>query len=535
MKKHLSQAVALALTAVIALTFLGCSSSTSSETTDNWLHIFLPEDPETLDVQLTTDTYTVPLNCFDRLVETETVDGVAQIVPGLADNWDVSEDGLTYTFHLHEGVTFHNGDPLTADDVVYTVNRMMDPKTLAKNTDIYYGIVAGAADYYDGKAESVSGVEALDDLTVRFTLETAYAPFLSCLATPGASIFNRESTEGVQDFGVNPASCFGTGPFQVTEWELGSRVTVVANPNYFKGAPAIDGITMDIVPDPDTQRLMFEQGKVDIFNFDYADSQLQWFLDNGYEDQIVSGSRAGTYYFMFNTAIEPLNDVRVRKALQMAVDRQQILDQIYDGQGKVLSCFVPEGVLSHNDAAPEIPFDPEQAKALLAEAGYPDGFDMKVAIMADSNTSLTISTILQQFWKSIGVNAEIKAYDESSYYDIRRDGELPSYYNSWSADFNDPDNFLYTFFSEKNTKGRSVNYDNRQIMDLLESARVMVNFDERMDAYQAIDNAVVHEDAVTLPLYQRNHLFCLNPRVQGFKVAWNGWSDMSFYGVSLAN
>ena len=211
--------LALALLLVLALT-----APAALAEKDNWLHLFLTDNPETLDVQLTTDSYTIPLNCFDRLVETDTVDGVAQIVPGLADSWDVSEDGLTYTFHLHEGVTFHNGDAFTADDVVYTVNRMMDPATLAKNTDIYYGIVAGAADFYDGKADSVSGVVALDDntvQTVKFTLETAYAPFLSCLATPGGSIFNRESTEGVQDFGVNPAVCFGTGPFQVTGWELG--------------------------------------------------------------------------------------------------------------------------------------------------------------------------------------------------------------------------------------------------------------------------------------------------------------------------
>lgn len=529
MRKLLSLALALTMLAAVM------APLATAEAKDNWLHIFLTEDPETLDVQLTTDSYTIPLNCFDRLVETDTVDGVAQLMPGLADSWDVSEDGLVYTFHLHEGVTFHNGDPFTADDVVYTVNRMMDPATLAKNTDIYYGIVAGAADFYDGNADSVSGVEALDDYTVRFTLENAYAPFLSCLATPGGSIYNRESTEGVEDFGVNPAACFGTGPFQVTEWELGSKVTVVANPDYFKGAPAIDGITMTITKDADTQRMMFEEGSIDVFNFDYAESQLQWFLDNGYEDQIVSGSRAGTYYFMFNTAIEPLNDVNVRKALQMAVDRQAILDALYSGEGQVLSTFIPEGVLSHNADAEAIPYDPDQAKALLAEAGYPDGFDMQIAIMADSSTSLTVSTILQSYFKQVGVNVEITPYDEASYYAIRGDGELPSYYNSWSADFNDPDNFLYTFFSKKNTKGRSINYDNQEILDLLEDARVMVDYDARMAAYQKIDDAVVHQDAVTLPLYQRNHLFCLNPRVQGFKVAWNGWNDMSFYGISLTD
>ena len=526
MKKLLSLAVAmlLALSALVPAAL--------AEEPGKVLRVLYKEDPETLDVQMTTDSYCIPLNCFDRLVEIESVDGLPQLVPGLADSWEVTEDGLTYTFHLHEGVTFQNGDPLTADDVVFTVTRMMDPVELKSNTDVYER-VEGAMDYYKGEADSVSGVTALDDLTVQFRLVEPCDFFLSLLATPAGAVYNRESTEGVSDFGTNPAVCFGTGPFQVTDWQLGSKVTMVANPNYFKGAPAIDGIDIAIVSDADTQRMMFEQGQSDVFNFDYAESQLQWFMDNGYADQIVSGSRAGTYYFMFNTAIEPLNDVNVRKALQMAIDRQAILDALYAGEGKVLSAFIPEGVLSHNDDAPEIPYDPEQAKALLAEAGYPDGFNMEIAIMADSSTSLTVSSIIQSYLAAIGVKAEIKQYDESSYYDIRRDGELPSYYNSWSADFNDPDNFLYTFFSRKNTKGRSINYDNEEILNLLEDARVMVDFDERMAAYQKIDNAVVHEDHVVLPMYQTEHMFCLSPRVKNFQVSWNGWSNMSYYTVTI--
>ena len=524
----------LSMLAVLALALAMLAPVAVAEADDaNWLRIFFTDDPETLDVQLTTDSYTIPLNCFDRLVETDTIDGEAQIIPGLAERWEISEDGLTYTFHLREGVTFHNGDPFTADDVVFTVNRMMDPKTLAKNTDIYYDIVEGATEFYNGEADSVSGVTAIDDYTVEFKLCTPYAPFLSCLATPGGSIYNRESTEGVADFGVNPAVCFGTGPFQVTEWALGSHVTVVANPNYFKGAPKIDGIIMKIVKDADTMRLDFEKGETDVFDFDYADTQLQWFLDNGYKDQIVSGSRAGTYYLMFNTAIEPLNNVNVRKALQMAIDRQAILEALYSGEGQVLSSFIPEGVLSYNENAEEIPYDPDQARAILAEEGYANGFDMELSMIAGKTAFLTVSTIIQSYLAQVGVRVTIREYDESSYYDIRRDGELPSYYNSWSADFNDPDNFLYTFFSRKNTVGRSINYDNEEILDLIDEAQGIIDFDERMAAYQKIDQAVVHDDAVVLPLYQRNHLFCLNPRVHGFKVAWNGWSDMSFYPISL--
>lgn len=526
MKKLLTLALALMLAASLCVPAM-------AQAADNWLHVFLPSDPETLDVQLTTDSYMLPLNCFDRLVETDTVDGMAQLVPGLADSWEVSEDGLTYTFHLHQGVTFHNGDPFTADDVVYTVNRMMNPATAAKNTDIYDKLV-GAMAVLNGEADAVEGVKALDDYTVQFVLEAPYAPFLSgCLATPAGSIFNRESTEGVSDFGVNPAACFGTGPFQVTEWSLGSRVTVKANPNYFKGAPAIDGITFDIVPDPDTQRMMFEQGEIDVFNFDYADSQLQWFLDNGYRDRIVSGRRAGTDFVMFNTAIEPLNDARVRRALQMAVDRQAMLDALYNGEGVVLNAFLPVGVQGYNPDAPVIPYDPQQARALLAEAGYADGFDMELAVSSDSTAALNVMTIVQSYLNQIGVRATVRQYDKASYYDIRSDGALPCYYGTWSADFNDPDNFLYTFFSRKNTAPRSVNYDNEEIMNLLEEARVMVDPEARLAAYQKIDDVVVHQDAVTLPLYQRNHLFCLNPRVQGFKAAWNGWNDMSFYGITL--
>ncbi len=165
-----------------------------AEAPDHTLKLFLSEDLETLDVQLTTNTYTIPLNCFDRLVECENNDaGEAMLAPGLAESWEVSDDGLVYTFHLRQGVKYQNGADFTADDVVYTVNRMMNPATLAKNTD-FMDMIKGAKEFYGdttGAITSVEGVAALDDYTVQITLEAPFGSFLANIATPGCSIYDE--------------------------------------------------------------------------------------------------------------------------------------------------------------------------------------------------------------------------------------------------------------------------------------------------------------------------------------------------------
>ncbi len=499
----------------------------------NVIHIPEKDEFPTVDCQKDTEFYVGPLNIYDRLVECEVVDGVATIVPSLAKSWDISPDGLVYTFHLRDDVTFHNGARFTADDVVYTVERMMNPATAALNTD-FFSMIKGAGDMLDGQAEGVEGVKALDDYTVEITLEVPFAPFLANLATPSCSIYNREATEAAGDqFGIDPAVTVGTGPFKITDWVLNDRITLARNDDYFKGPAKIDGIELIQVPDENTQKLMYENGELDVVDLSSSTSQLAYFMGNEtYKDNLVTGPEAGNYFYAFNLDMKPTDDVRVRKAISMAIDRQTILDQMYNGAGHVVNSMLPDGVLGSYDAQ-EIPYDPEGAKALLAEAGYGDGCDLEIYQKTDDPDALAINQVIMSMLGQVGINATIKQMDEAAYLSERREGNIGMTRAVWWADFNDPDNFLYTFFTEKNTKARSINHKNGDVYQWLEDARAMVDEDERMALYQKIDTTMVQDEAAVFPLYQMDHIVVVQDWVKGFEIPWNGWTDTSYYNVSI--
>ncbi len=509
------------------------SSGGAAAAGGNVIHIPEHDEFPTVDCQKDTEFYVVPLNIYDRLVECEVVDGVATIVPSLAESWDISDDGLVYTFHLRDDVTFHNGAGFTADDVVYTVERMMNPATAALNTD-FFSMIKGAADMLEGQADGVEGVKALDDYTVEITLDVPFAPFLANLATPSCSIYNRAATEAAGDrFGIDPAVTVGTGPFMITDWVLNDRITLARYDDYFKGPANIDGIELIQVPDENTQKLMYENGELDVVDLSSSTSQLAYFMGNdAYKDNLVTGPEAGNYFYAFNLDMAPTDDVRVRKAISMAIDRQTILDQMYSGAGHVVNSMLPDGVLGSYEAE-EIPYDPEGAKALLAEAGYGDGCDLELYQKTNDPDALAINQVVQSMLSQVGINVTIKQMDEAAYLSERREGKLGMTRAVWWADFNDPDNFLYTFFTEKNTKARSINHKNTDVYQWLEDGRAMVDEDERMELYKKIDTTMVQEEAAVFPLFQMDHVVVVQDWVKGFQIPWNGWTDTSYYKVSI--
>ena len=512
------------------------AGSTSSGTdTSGFLVVPLVADIQTADVHKTTKDYEIPLNIYDRLVDIEVKeDGSSEIVPSLAESWEISGDALTYTFHLRQGVKFHNGEELTADDVEYSFTRQLSVEG-AVNTD-FLAQIKGASQLLEGTADQLEGFETVDDYTFTITLSEPYAGFLACLSTPGCSIYNREATEAAGDqFGLDPSVTVGTGPFRLTDWTINDQLVLTRYEDYWKGPSELPGVVIRIVPDTETQRMMFESGELDVVDLDYLPDAVDDFTTR-YPDQIVSGPRVGTTYFTMNQNIEPFQDVRVRKAVQMAIDRQAILDALYGGRGQVENGIYPHGLYGFNSSLPEITYDPEEAKALLAEAGYANGFEMQIA--ADSSASDATNQaleIIQAQLGEIGIQAEIQNMDESTWLATRNSGEMGSFMSTWTADYNDPDNFIYTFFgTPENTKLRSLNYSDTEVMERVQKARTIVDADERIAEYQALEEKIVTEDAAWVPMYSRTHSFAVSKRVQGFEVPWNGLRDCYFYGLSLS-
>lgn len=512
------------------------AGSTSSGTdTSGFLVVPLVADIQTADVHKTTKDYEIPLNIYDRLVDIEVKeDGSSEIVPSLAESWEISGDALTYTFHLRQGVKFHNGEELTADDVEYSFTRQLSVEG-AVNTD-FLAQIKGASQLLEGTADQLEGFETVDDYTFTITLSEPYAGFLACLSTPGCSIYNREATEAAGDqFGLDPSVTVGTGPFRLTDWTINDQLVLTRYEDYWKGPSELPGVVIRIVPDTETQRMMFESGELDVVDLDYLPDAVDDFTTR-YPDQIVSGPRVGTTYFTMNQNIEPFQDVRVRKAVQMAIDRQAILDALYGGRGQVENGIYPHGLYGFNSSLPEITYDPEEAKALLAEAGYANGFEMQIA--ADSSASDATNQaleIIQAQLGEIGIQVEIQNMDESTWLATRNSGEMGSFMSTWTADYNDPDNFIYTFFgTPENTKLRSLNYSDTEVMERVQKARTIVDADERIAEYQALEEKIVTEDAAWVPMYSRTHSFAVSKRVQGFEVPWNGLSDCYFYGLSLS-
>ena len=296
-------------------------------------------------------------------------------------------------------------------------------------------------------------------------------------------------------------------------------------------------VIVKVIPDATSQNLMFQNGELDIIDLSNLDSAIvaSTYLTKP-ADRIVSTPKVGLTYLLMNENNQYLKDVNVRKAIGMAIDRDQIIQGIFMGNAQLENGIIPTGIWAHNDAMEGFAYDPKGAEALLKEAGYKKG-EVKFELSMDSSASSSIQLLyayLSDQLKKVGIEAKVVSYDHSAWLALRSSGEMDSFVARWGMDYNDPANIMYTFFgTEEASKNRSLNYSDKDVIARVAAARAITDDAAREAEYQALDKKIIEDDAAWIPFCTELHLWCLGDRVTSFIPQWAGFSDYFAIDVVL--
>ena len=388
------------------------------------LHLATNEDWETLDPAFASGVQTgaIVAKLYDGLMRYDY--NSTEVVPNLAENVEVNDDATVFTITLRDGVTFHDGSPLTAEDVKYSFERVLNPDTASPVSWVFEDAgISGIEAFVNGEADGVSGIEVMDPQTVRITLEQPYAPFLFHLAMPAAHIVSQAVTSALaegSDLSSNPV---GTGPFTLADRVRDSSLTLSAYEDYFAGAPAVDEVEYRIITDPLITWQEFSAGNLDVAAVpDALFGDIT--TDPQFEDMLQTLPELAVYYFALNQSFEPFQDLRVRRAVAMAIDRQAIIDGIFNGKDLLANSPIPPGLAGYDAELQAYSYDPEMARQLLDEAGYGDGFDLTIW-STRTPTTIAVNEAIQFYLSEIGIRAELNQVDFGTLLDAAINGRAP--------------------------------------------------------------------------------------------------------------
>lgn len=400
------------------------------------------DDVATLDPAIGYDwqNWSMIKSLFDGLMDYEP--GTTNLRPGLAESYEISDEGQTFTFKLRSGVKFHNGREMTADDVKYSLDRVTNPETQSPGAG-FFGSIKGYDQMSDGSATSLEGVSVIDPMTVKIELSRPDATFLHVMALNFASIVAKEAVmEAGADFGKVPV---GTGAFKLDEWTIGQKLVFAKNADYWReGLPYLDTITFEVGQEPIVALLRLQKGEVDIPGDGIPPAKFQEVMaDPEQKARVIEGGQLHTGYITLNVKMPPFDKVEVRKAVNMAINKERIT-QVINGRAVPATQPLPPSMPGYTDSYDGYPFDPEGAKALLAEAGFPDGFETELFVM-NTDPNPRIAQAIQQDLSNIGIKASIQSLASANV--IAAGGEedqAPMIWSggmAWIADFPDASNF----------------------------------------------------------------------------------------------
>ena len=461
----------------------------AAQTPPNVLVVGQIAEPASLDPHVSTaaNDFRIAVNIYDGLVRNKP--GTLEIEPALATDWTISEDGLEYTFNLREGVAFHDGTPFNAAAVKFNFDRMLDETHPFASTGPF------PLSFFFSSVESV---DVVDDLTVKFTLNEAFAPFMSNLASPTGLIVSPAAVEASgADYGRNPV---GTGPFKFEEWQSNTSVVASRNDNYWDGAPALEAVIFRPITDANTRVAEMLSGGIDVLLETPPDNVAQFRGDANYT--VVEAVGPHVWYVMLNAKEGPFADVRVRQAVNYAVNKESLVNDVLQGTAEVSAGPIPPAFnWAYNAEVDPYPYDPEMAKKLLAEAGA-EGASLTFLVTEGGSGMLDpvpMGTAIQADLAAVGLNVEIQTYEWNTFLSEVNpglEGKADMAEMAWMT--SDPDTlpFLTLRTAAWPAEGgfNSSYYSNPEVDALLDQARVSTSAEERGELYKQVQ-AITHEDA----------------------------------------
>ena len=492
-------------------------------------------DPALYTAGTTFDASSHPI--YNRLVEFVT--GTTEVQPGLAESWEASEDGLEYTFHLRKGVKFHASDKFTptrdfnADDVIFSFERQW------KEDNPYNKVSGGTWEYFNGMSmqDLLKSIEKVDDYTVKFVLNRPEAPMIANLAMDFASIQSKEYADAMLAAGTPEMlnqEPIGTGPWSFVAYQKDAVIRYKANPDYWEGKPAIDDLVFAITPDASVRYQKMKANECQIMPYPNPADIEAMKADPDINMLEQEGLNVG--YLAYNTKQAPFDNPKVRKALNMAMDKQAIIDVVFQGSGKIAKNPIPPTMWSYNDAVVDDAYDPEAAKAMLAEEGASD-LSMKVWAMPVQRpynpNARRMAELIQSDFAKVGVNVEIVSYEWGEYLDRSkaedRDGAVLL---GWTGDNGDPDNFLAVLLGCDGVGGSNrAQWCYQPFEDLIQKAKVTSDMAERTKLYEEAQVAF-KEQAPWATIAHSVVFMPVRKEVTGYKVHPLG--GHIFYGVDIA-
>lgn len=438
-----------------------------------------------------------------------------KIQPDLAESWDVSADGKTYTFRLNKKATFQDGRPVTADDVKYSWERALSPDTASVTAENFLGDIAGAKDFSRGRATTISGLQVIDDTTLAVTLDAAKQYFLYKLTYSTSFIVDKRQIESNPRRWTQKPN--GTGPYKLKEWRLGERIVLEAYPNYYLGPPKLKTVTYLL--SGGSGLVAYQDGQIDVTGVGLDDLPKIQDPNEPLNKEYVQTPTLSIDYIGLNTSAPPFDDPLVRQAFAMAVDRKKIAEVSLNGAIPVATGILTPGVPGYTTDDKTYPYDPEKAKQLLQQSKYAG--NMPPITLAESGAGATVGPTTEaivQFWKdNLGVTVQIQQAESGTFFSDIDQGRYQMFHLGWIMDYPDPEDVLDVLFYSK-SKQNSTRYNNPQVDQKLEQARIEPDTEKRLAIYRDVEQTLI-KDAAWIPMFFDTTHALIKPYVKGFQFS----------------